>query len=534
MIRVYFEAIEQGLHFLLPAVKKALGLETEVQLIKLSRISRTSTIARMLMPSLGFKDPDGIITVIKDGIEIPLLWIEISTSVETQDHVLQRFDSQMASGFAKIPFIKIQARRVSRSDHGGQTNFDFKETFQILYREFGITSAQLEWPLNEDSTVALRDENYKACPPSDLGLSGLISATFEGVMKGLSANESLILWAQENPHESLALEIAENQLPLSDFSHGTRSTRFYESNGRYVIKFNRWGHAMDPERGMAWYFSNRVSQKLIGRIHCKESKSISDAAQIFSQSTGIRVTELVDGTSSDIDISEIVNMRTYNRSGLAIVANCSEFTVADDEGTDLIRFWWQPLDDAIPIPKCELGDTTTVVPYEEIGEDEVTFVAATRFFPANSISVQSVSYPGAQGDFALVQGNGRAALRTYIDLIGLKFSDGLTKAFLVESKGSRARDKLSEDALKVASWRDEQSKASLLKSNLGENDDLLIYAGTAYPGAGILDIPESADLDFTLVVNRENWVVWAPIGGKATSEFEVADGKSELPRVFEY
>lgn len=534
MIRIYFEALEQGLFFLKPAAVKALGENVDIQLVKLSRISRTSEVARNLLPSLGFKDPDAIVTTVLDGVEIPLLWIEISTSVETQDHVLQRFDSQVASGLAKIPFVKVQARRVARADHGGQTSFDFKETFQILFREFGIASAQLEWPITNDGLLAIRHDKFKACPATDLGLSDLISATYEGVLEGKDANDALLEWASSNGGNTVAQEVTDNTSELGAFTESRRSTRFFRASGGWTLKFNRWGHAMDPERGMAWYYSKRLGTRLVGRLNDKEAKTAEQALNNFRLATGIQVQFNGETAGTSIDISDVVQFKQYNRAGLAIVANCSEFTVADELGRDLVRFTWAELPNPIPDTLASPSSSTKLYEYENFGEDEVTFVAATQIFPTNDIEVQSVSYPGAQGDFALMQGSGRAALRTYIDLIGFKHFDDKTTVFLVESKGTNSADKISQDTEKILAWRDEPAKRALLDRFLPLTQRADYVAGTAYPGERPVNVPRANELDFVFLTSRDKWSVWAEVGSAAGNLFNVASGASQLPLIYEY
>jgi hypothetical protein len=534
MIRIYFEAIEQGLFFLKPAVVRALGDDVEIQLVKLSRLGRTSEVARSLMPSLGFKDPDAIITALINEVEVPLLWIEISTSVETQDHVLQRFDSQVASGLAKIPFVKVQARRLARSDHGGQTNFDFKETFQILFREFGIASAQLEWPITNDGLLAIRHEKFKACPASDLGLSDLISATYKGATEGMGANESLLEWASNASGNAIAQEIRENTSDLVAFVESRRSTRFYKTGNSWTLKFNRWGHAMDPERGMAWYYSKRIGTRIFGRIHDKEAKTVEEAMENFRLATGIQIKFNGEDEGATIGIDDIVRQKKYNRSGLAIIANCSEFTVADSLGRDLIRFTWLALNDPFPEPQAALNDSTKLYEYEGFGEDEVTFVAATQIFPTNGIEVQSVSYPGAQGDFALMQGSGRSAKRTYIDLIGFKQGSDATTVLLVESKGTNSADRVGQDTEKILGWRDDPEKKEILDQSLPLTQRIKYVAGTAYPGTIPVNVPRANELDFIFLTSRSKWSVWAEVGSEAEKLFMVASGVTELPQLFEY
>jgi hypothetical protein len=534
MIRIYFEALEQGLFFLKPAVIKALGEDIEIQFVRLSRINRTSEVARTLMPSLGFKDPDAIITTVLDGIEIPLLWIEISTSVETQDHVLQRFDSQVASGLARIPFVKVQARRVARADHGGQTNFDFKETFQILFREFGIASAQLEWPITNDGLLAIRHDKFKACPATDLGLSDLIAATHEAALRGKDVNQALLDWANGNMEKTVAQEILENTSELGVFTESRRSTRFFRTGNGWTLKFNRWGHAMDPERGMAWYYSKRLGVKLLGRLHDKEATTAEQAVNNFRLATGIQVKFSGEASGKPIDISDVVHLKKYNRSGLAIIANCSEFTIADEHGTDLVRLTWAELPNPIPDSLASLGDSTKLYEYEGFGEDEVTFVAATQIFPTNDIEVQSVSYPGAQGDFALMQGFGRAALRTYIDLIGLKHFDEKTAVVMVESKGTNSVDRVGQDTEKILAWRDEPAKRALLDRFLPLSKEAEYLAGTAYPGEKLVNVPRANELDFVFLTSRRKWSVWAEVGSAAGDLFRVPSGTTLLPEIYEY
>lgn len=171
--RVYFECLEQAEHFGINPIKSATPLETPIRLVRLpGRV--TQSLARSLVAPFAMKNPDLVISCIANGKEIPLLWIEISTSVRTEDHAYQRFDSMVAASKSPMVFLKVQADRVSGNSHGGRVDFDEAILFQVARQSLGLWGLQLEWPTTADGRRAVRDQSRKSCPPSDLGIGQIL------------------------------------------------------------------------------------------------------------------------------------------------------------------------------------------------------------------------------------------------------------------------------------------------------------------------------------------------------------------------
>jgi hypothetical protein len=166
------------------------------------------------------------------------------------------------------------------------------------------------------------------------------------------------------------------------------------------------------------------------------------------------------------------------------------------------RYGWSPQGTANPL--------TLLRARSDIGEDEVTYTVAHDVLRSNGFALHSLSYPGAQGDFPLLEGSGRRTLRTYIDVIAVK--PGVALA-LTESKGKFSRAAVASDAAKVVRWRDDPPSRALLREAVGRSGLLNnepILSGVAY--ARNMDVLDDFDgreeLDFIVVVRDDGWRVW--------------------------
>ena len=87
-IRIYYECLEQAEYFVTLIPNKPQGVH--VHLIR--RQKDHKRYSKKLAPIIYWKDPDLLLSVVKNNIEYPLLQIEFSTAEFTADHELQRFD----------------------------------------------------------------------------------------------------------------------------------------------------------------------------------------------------------------------------------------------------------------------------------------------------------------------------------------------------------------------------------------------------------------------------------------------------------
>ena len=528
-IRIYYECLEQALHYVLPACQKAIGADIDATLIEISKASSSSIIAESLANGLALRNPDGIVTAIVDGVELPLVWIEFTTQVETEDHTLQGFNSLVAAGSAGIPFVKVVARRSSGADHGGNTSFDFLEPYRLLWRDYQTPSIQLDWPTTADGSRALRHPKYRACPPTDLGLVEILQACVRGVLSGTSSSRALANYAKAESSQ-ISDAIRENMRGVTKYTPNQRSTRFYQrQDDRWELKFNRWGHSMDPERGMAEYFGTLLAEPLVGRMNDNEAKTAAQALEAMRRGTGIAVPidAVQDGRVNNAE--NYFLQSALNRAGIIIAWYCNEFILADADGNSLVVLSWD-----LSKPQClnvpfETAPVTKVFLKTEVTEDDVTYVVANRVLPDNNFDVLSVSYPGAQGDLAILTGNGRSVKRKYFDVIGTKSTESEEKLLLlVEAKGKRHASAIEPDVDTVLAWSVEPDMRSNLLNRVELDQDTRVSSSVAYPGQSLASVSRQDELDLVVLVDGDGWKI-VPGSSSSIDGVQIFSGKNLLP-----
>jgi hypothetical protein len=418
--RIYYESYEQAAHYLLPALLKIVP-NANFELVRLSKITKSSksTVAHSIVKSLLFKNPDSLFTVVHNNKEYPLAWLEISTAVETEDHDLQRFDSIVSASLSNIPFVKVWARRKSPSAHGGKTTYDKSISIRVARQILKIPAFEIDWPTTPGELQAIRNPNFNACPPSINELSSILKISIDGVMRFNDPCKIFLGSSISDPWVKAQTAISLSPIP----AHlAKNSSRLYSNGSNWFLKFNRWGHAMDPERGIAWFYRCRLIKLLSGLIHDKDAKTISDGITNFQDATGLQVG--LYKTLGPHNIDKQISVSQVNTAGRAIIANCSSFTICNSSGVPLISFQWtttlQQLITA-ELNKCTVADITTLKRFIATEEDDVTYAISCDLYPSNGFKVESVSYPGAQGDRALLDTTGgRSVKRTYIDVVASK------------------------------------------------------------------------------------------------------------------
>lgn len=540
-VRLYYECLEQALYFFVPSIRQAFGARAEIALVRLTKLSAESVVAEKLALPLALKNPDGLLTEVIDGVEYPLAWIEVSTAVDTQDHELQRFDSIVAASYSQIPVIKVQAKRASGADHGGQQNFDRQSSHKVGALMLKTPVIQVKWDTSDDARFAIREPDHKACP--DEACSQRLTEVFS-VLADYPKNPASVILKGHTGSDlidrqmRIALESVE-EIPADKRG---RSSRFYFQDKKWHLKFNRWSHAMDPERGMCWYYRAYKGELLHGLIHDKEAATALEAAEAFCGNLGVTATkaelrELARHGADGVDITGLLKGSALNRPGMAIVWNCGSFDVCNADGEILLKLKWKSsIGLGFKVP-CHAGKATLLTPFTKVEEDDVTFAVANAVLPENGFEVFAVSYPGAQGDFALVEGSGRKAVRTYVDVISTK-QDGAKRTIvnLTESKGKCAATVLAKDTAKVLQWRNPGDKLKLLLSRMGLDGKSLVIAGVAYPKKAT-DTPTVFEgmsaLDYIVMYDGTEWCVWAR-PDRRPAGFSVFHGALTLPKRFSY
>ena len=88
-IRIYYESYEQALHF----IKPSLYIYKNIPILLIKKSKNYKKYSFNLAPIVFWKDQDILISIISNGIEYPIIAVEFSTAVFTEDHELQRSDS---------------------------------------------------------------------------------------------------------------------------------------------------------------------------------------------------------------------------------------------------------------------------------------------------------------------------------------------------------------------------------------------------------------------------------------------------------
>lgn len=117
-IRIYYESLEQGAHYIKPIIDNVIDKSIDVVLVrrprKASELNDGSVAALLTMTT-----PDALITGIYDGKEYPLILIEFTEAVTTEDHELQRTYGAIAAHLAGAYYLKLAGEKLSEKVFGG-------------------------------------------------------------------------------------------------------------------------------------------------------------------------------------------------------------------------------------------------------------------------------------------------------------------------------------------------------------------------------------------------------------------------------
>lgn len=251
-IRIYAEVLEQGLDF--KEYISDLGYSCPIKNVytKKSReaISQNDTMIDRIRK---VKDIDVFITVLCAGNEFPVLLVEYSSSIPTDDHKMQRSDVYYWSSIFKVPVMKISSSSKGMNhEFGGGSKFTDEIEIALAYKKKAIFYP-IQWQTEADKDVLLVKENALSC----IAHSEDISVKLSHLLKCLSTIKTY-----DDYHRMLLKEYQEEYANVvKNYTHDkikssiTDSTRFHWKNDRLKIKINRFGHAMDPDRGVLYFAS---------------------------------------------------------------------------------------------------------------------------------------------------------------------------------------------------------------------------------------------------------------------------------------
>lgn len=580
-VRIYFECLEQAYHYLYPIVQKAvdtISKNAEIKLVKLR--GDYKYYSRKVAPIIFWKKPDALITIVQDNVEHPLLLIEFSNAVFTEDHELQRFDGLVAAAKNNCMYAKISpTTKASPSEHGGKIEFDYAGPYSLIQRRYGKTFFHFEWKCDEKGVVEVK-KDYVSCPKPIEVFERLVNTILcEALEKGHSNEwvDSVFKNLKKEPFFGQWIRRLKLTPEVDVTSLSTSRTRWLGKDadlgtGALELKLNRFGHAMDPERGMLAYFGS-MGKSIISKMLFTEDndawyKDIPKEDQIrsyiqqngllraydflicFALGSGLHENEDFMNTVKnyeqdassriEIDLTDFIRTNFFSLSKplKTIFGYSALFILEDKNGRRRVIFRWEPYDEPEFFKKYPA--TTPLKKRTTLEEDDVTYITVHNILRPNGYKIIAVSYPGAQADRVILvePGTGRRQKRKYIDIISF-LPDEITN--LQENKGRFSREQIQKDIDEMTKYKRDKNYVKALKTFqkrfAPESLDTVIKIGVGFWSSRTFSLSKLKDLDlrdldyFVYITNdRKKWSVWSTDTGKM---FAKVKGKVSLPQTYD-
>ncbi len=591
-LRVYYESLEQAAFFIKPilleAAKKNGDSNVEIKLIykhqqKYQNGKFLFQYAKKISEILIDKNPDIIISLVEDNVEYPVSIIELSTAVFTKDHELQRTDNFNVAYKSKTIYIKISPLAKDSGNHGGDTSYNFVQQYAKFWQKYNMVSFHINWEVDEyDVSKVKKHPNYKSIPNTNANISHLLYLLFNSIStKGITGEWieyfKLLLKKDENFKLWISLIEEFNNFENIKELNSTRTqwedkSDILDKTNVFTLKFNRMGHAMDPERGMLNYYytfykdsENTFVSKFVfdanSNSFYKDTPQENDIADIISKGINSKedllriffmgltlpdyekAKKIISNTSSEseiVDITEYINSNFLN-TNIAfrnIILNSDILYLTDNDNFKLLLTWEKKDIPSFNYVNCP--DVSNIYLRKTITEDDVTFITIHNFFKENGMEVLSVSYPGAQSDMPILPeqglGRGRRQKRIYIDAIAKKDQYLLFQ----ENKGIYSIKKTNDDISKLALFKTngnyKEAVVVFKKSNRIEAEELILGVGFAQnKNLNITELPHNLklnDIDYFFIISNDmkKWKVFSSVDGNL---FQKLSGDIDLTETFE-
>jgi len=573
-VRLYYESIEQAHNFVLPIVQKIVGpLAPDIQ-VKLVKMSKNyAYYSKRVAPIIFWKKPDILMTVVQYDDEYPLLLIEFSTAVFTEDHELQRFDGMITAAKNNCIYAKIYpTKKVSPYEHGGRTEFDYTKPFSLIYTKYGLPYFHFEWECDERGVVEV-DPEYLSCPKQIKEFEWLLEAILGEIIGNGYSDEwinKVATFLRGKTYFKKWLGRLESTTQVDVAVLNTSRTRWVE--GILELKLNRFGHAMDPERGMLAYYGT-LTTKLVSKMVFSEDndawyKDIPKEEEIkryiqrnglsrahdflycFALGSGlcnnkefmkiVKEHEKSVASCATIDLTDFVqkNFSNLSKPLKTIIVYSTFFAIEDNGGKRRIVFKWRPYQELKSFDSYP--KVTQITERKTLDEDDVTYIAVHNVLKPNGYRIVAVSYPGAQADRRILvePGTGRRQPREYIDIISF-LPRKVTS--LQENQGSYASGKIQSDIEELSLYKREpayiEGFRSFQERYAPESVGTAIKIGVgfwAHRGFKISHIKrlDLKDLDYFVYItkDRKRWNIW---GTGKDNMFYTTSGEISMPKTYE-
>ena len=164
-IRIYYESIEQGYDYIRPVVKAACDKNTEIIFVRRPK-KASDLVPGSISAILTMTTPDALITGVENGKEYPLVLIEFTEAVTTEDHELQRAYGAIAAYLSNCYYLKLSGEKQSEKEFGG-ADYDPYSTPRIFIDKVKFEGYIIaNWDTESGNSYTLkRNEKLPSCPP---------------------------------------------------------------------------------------------------------------------------------------------------------------------------------------------------------------------------------------------------------------------------------------------------------------------------------------------------------------------------------
>lgn len=445
-LRIYSGCLEQGLDFknYFLNIDKNLLVKNIYPTKARQAIRQSDSILQKITK---LKDFDLVISIISHNKEIPILLVEYSTAVPTDDHKMQRSDVYFWASVFKIPVLKISPlTKNSFGKHGGGDKITLTQELNLTLIQKAVVYF-IDWQSDTNSGLMTHKEKL-SCIDENKQLQDILANIMQKCKELENFSEIYeLLWQEQMVYFSdKALQDLKNNF--------VDSTRFQRIENEIIVKINRFGHAMDPDRGILYFLSQlfgleSVTTKFIiqrQNFEGKESyKTLFDglsnniktklyelieqpfddklALKLFKAITGIEFkTQKQDEKHYIVLDDDLSNfLQTYTSiTYKSIFLNSHRLQFCDYHhniicelswNANLVKDYLRNLYTSIytPLPLSALS-------FESAKEDIITY-ASVELLKRAGCKILATSYPDAQGDKAILIGQGRITKRIYLDII---------------------------------------------------------------------------------------------------------------------
>jgi len=578
-IRLFYESIEQAYHYVFPVIREEtqkLPNKIEIKLVKIER--EYDYYSKRIAPILFWKKPDILITVIEDGKEYPLLLIEFSTAVFTEDHELQRFDGMLAAAKNNCIYVKISpTKKESPYDHGGKVEFDYVQPFRLIYSKYNKPYFHFEWKCDEKGIVKT-DSQFPSCPENIPEFEILLKTMIEEIINNGYTNEWINRVCdklQSYNYFKKWLNELKKKPDVNITTLNTPRTRWIKTepllgSGALEVKLNRFGHAMDPERGMLAYYGtltpNVISKMVFSKstdawyrdipkeeeiknIVNKGLKNVYDFLLCFALGSGLHenkkfnhiITKYKSNTEKHIKINltEFIKEEFFelNKPLRTIFIYSRAFVIEDDSGQRRVTFVWESCPEVQVYEKYP--EVTQIAERRVLDEDDVTYIVVHNVLKPNGYKIIAVSYPGAQGDRRILiqAGTGRRQPREYIDIISFLPNKATN---LEANKGVYNAKEIQNDINELSLYKTDKTYkkglTNFLERFAPEAIGIPIKIGVGFWASKSFTISHIMQLDlnnldyFIYITNdRRKWYIWRTCNDNI---FFITSGCVLLPKTY--